>query len=127
MNRRRIPIRSDRVRHPPAEGFSWVDRRFLRQHVAGLSRSAILLYFFLAAASNKHGLSFYQDVTIGALLKLDPREIEEARQELIRHDLIAYQAPLAQVLSLPTAPPSRTGGEPQILHSILRDLLEGPS
>lgn len=35
-----------RVRHPPREGFSWVDRRFLKDYAARLSRDAILLYFF---------------------------------------------------------------------------------
>ena len=34
-----------RVRHPPREGFSWVDRRFLKDYAARLSRDAILLYF----------------------------------------------------------------------------------
>ena len=51
----------DRVRRPPREGFSWIDRRFLREYAARLSGDAILLYFFLAAVSDQHGLSFYSD------------------------------------------------------------------
>jgi hypothetical protein len=27
----------DRVRRPPREGWSWIDRRFLREHAARLS------------------------------------------------------------------------------------------
>jgi hypothetical protein len=33
----------DRVRRPPEEGFSWVDRRFLQDYAPRLSRDAILL------------------------------------------------------------------------------------
>src|SRR5207237_1761220 len=33
-----------RLRRPPASGWSWVDRRFLREHAAHLSRDAVLLY-----------------------------------------------------------------------------------
>lgn len=51
----------DRVRHPPREGFSWVDRRFLREYAERLTGDAILLYFFLTAVSDKDGLSFYSD------------------------------------------------------------------
>ena len=35
----------DRVRRPPREGWSWIDRRFLKQHASRLSHEAILLYF----------------------------------------------------------------------------------
>jgi len=38
---------ADRLRRPPATGWSWVDRRFLREHGDHLSREAMLLYFFL--------------------------------------------------------------------------------
>ena len=48
---------ADRVRRPPREGFSWVDRRFLRDFASRLSGDAVFLYFFLAAVSDKHGLS----------------------------------------------------------------------
>ncbi len=54
----------DRVRQPPGEGFSWIDRRFLHDFAARLSHDGILLYFFLAAVSDKHGLSFYRDSSI---------------------------------------------------------------
>ncbi|MGV2334436.1 MAG UNVERIFIED_CONTAM: hypothetical protein LVR18_10095 [Planctomycetaceae bacterium] len=36
----------NRVRHPPEDGFSWVDRRFLQDYAPRLSRDAVLLYFF---------------------------------------------------------------------------------
>ena len=52
---------ADRLRRPPATGWSWMDRRFLREHGDHLSREAMLLYFFLAAVADRHGLSFYSD------------------------------------------------------------------
>ena len=93
---------ADRLRRPPATGWSWVDRRFLREHGDHLSREAMLLYFFLAAMADRHGLSFYSDHTLTSRLRLSPQVLEKARQELLDRDLIAYQLPLVQVLALPT-------------------------
>ena len=100
MIHKRILV-TDRVRRPPREGFSWVDRRFLREFASRLSREAIELYFFLAAVSDKDGLSFYRDNSIALRLRLRPEAIAAARDELIAHDLVAYQPPLTQLLSLP--------------------------
>jgi len=36
-----------RLRRPPQTGWSWIDRRFLREHGDHLSREAILLYLFV--------------------------------------------------------------------------------
>jgi len=93
---------TDRVRRPPAEGFSWVDRRFLRDFASRLSGDAVFLYFFLAAVSDRQGLSFYS--------------------ELVVHDLVAYQAPLTQVLSLPR--PHVERGGPAALRELLRTLAD---
>lgn len=92
---------ADRVRRPPATGWSWVDRRVLREHGDHLSREALLLYLFLAAVADRHGLSFYSDDTLSSRLRLAPQVLEQARQELLDRDLIAYQSPLVQVLALP--------------------------
>lgn len=90
-----------RLRRPPATGWSWLDRRFLREHGDHLSREAVLLYLFLAAVADKHGLSFYSDNALSGRLRLSLPILEQARQELLQRDLIAYQLPLVQVLSLP--------------------------
>lgn len=90
-----------RLRRPPTEGWSWIDRRFLRQHADALSRDAVLVYFFLAAVSDRHGLSYYGDSTVSARLRLERASVVDAREELLRHDLIAYKAPLYQLLSIP--------------------------
>ena len=101
----------DRVRRPPREGFSWVDRRFLREYAARISADGMLLYFFLSAVSDKHGLSFYSDTAIGARLRMREQSVVIARDELVSDDLIAYQPPLTQVLSLPSARVQRGGRE----------------
>ena len=92
-----------RLRRPPRTGWSWVDRRFLREHGDQLSREAILLYLFLAAVTDRHGLSFYSDHTLSSRLRLSASALAQAREELLGRDLIAHQLPLVQVLSLPEA------------------------
>ncbi len=92
---------TQRVRRPPASGWSWVDRGFLREHAEHLSREAVLLYFFLSAAADRHGLSFYSDGTTATLLRLPIHTLVQARDELLARDLVAYEPPLTQVLSLP--------------------------
>src|SRR5271165_7404321 len=106
MIQKRILV-GERLRRPPATGWSWVDRRFLREHGAHLSREAMLLYLFLAAVADRHGLSFYSDHTLTSRLRLAPPVLQAARQELLDRDLIAYQLPLVQVLALPAPVVSR--------------------
>lgn len=110
----------ERVRRPPAEGFSWVDRRFLRDFAAQLSGDAVFLYFFLAAVSDRQGLSFYNDSTLAVRLRVREEAVVAARDELVVYDLVAYQAPLTQVLSLPRARVERSG--PAGLQELLRTL-----
>ena len=92
-----------RLRHPPQTGWSWVDRRFIREHAAYLSHDAVLLYFFLCAVANKHGLSFYGDGTSAALVRISLPALVAARDELLARDLIAHETRFTQVLSLPPA------------------------
>jgi len=63
----------NRVRRPPKDGWSWIDRRFVREHAPRLSQEAILLYFFLAAVNGQNGLSFYREATIAVRLRIAPR------------------------------------------------------
>lgn len=115
---------ANRRRQPPREGFSWVDRRFLPEHAPGLSRDAILLYFFLCAVSDKNGLSFYADSTIAVRLRLDEAAIGDARRALLGRDLIAHEPPLTQLLSLPDLrEESRRTGGVQLVSDILRRLV----
>ncbi len=98
-----------RLRRPPATGWSWVDRRFVREHAARLARDAVLLYFFVSAVADKHGVSFYGDATLAALLGMPWPALVQARDELLAHDLIAHEARFTQVLSLPSPVPQRSG------------------
>jgi hypothetical protein len=119
-----------RLRHPPATGWSWVDRRFVREHAARLSRDAVLLYFFLSAVADKHGVSFYGDATLAALLRMPLPALVQARDELLAHDLIAHEARFTQVLSLPSPLPRRSGepgGGLMPLGAILRRAITAPT
>ena len=111
-----------RLRRPPTTGWSWVDRRFLREHAAHLSRDAVLLYFVLCAVADQHGLSFYGDATMAALVRMNLPALMAAREELLARDLIAHETRFTQVLSLPPAGPHRSepGGGLMSLGEILR-------
>ena len=98
----------DRLRRPPTTGWSWVDRRFVREHLDHLSRDAALLYLFLAAVADRHGVSFYGDATLATLLRTPLPSLVQARDELLRRDLIAHEVRWTQVLSLPPAGPRRS-------------------
>ena len=111
-----------RVRRPPTDGWSWIDRRFLREHAPRLSHEAILLYFFLAAVSDKDGLSFYGDASIALRLRMSAAGVVAARDELVAADLVAYRAPLTQVLSLPRAVVQHRAGGLAQFGEILRSL-----
>ena len=120
MIEKRILV-ADRLRRPPATGWSWVDRRFVREHGDYLSREAILLYLFLSAVADRHGLSFYSDHTLTSRLRLSQSVLEKAREELLDRDLIAHQLPLVQVLSLPQ-PGVKRRSEPGRGLTLLGDL-----
>jgi hypothetical protein len=112
----------ERVRRPPKDGWSWIDRRFVREHAPRLSHEAILLYFFLAAVSDKDGLSFYGDASIAIRLRMSEVVVVRARDELVAADLLAYRAPLVQVLSVPQGRVERRDGGLAHFGEILRTL-----
>jgi hypothetical protein len=110
----------------PEEGFSWIDRRFIREGFSDpLSPRALLLYFyfFLTAVSDAGEQSFYADRTIQNILKLDAEELSQARARLLSAQLILYRYPLYQVLALPAAP--ATGSKPAPLRPFRHGGLSG--
>jgi len=115
----------DRVRRPPREGWSWIDRRFLREHAPRLSHEAIFVYLFLAAVSDQKGLLFYNDASIAVRLRMGEQAVVRARDELVRADLVAYRAPLTQVLSLPDRNRVERGGLTS-LTEMFRSMTQAP-
>jgi len=112
-----------RLRQIPKTGWSWIEGRFLREHMDHLSRDAVLLYFFLSAVADVNGLSFYGDGTLAARLRMPLPSLFQARDELLAYDLIAHEPPLTQVLSLPKVCQrrgARHGQGPSSLGDILR-------
>jgi hypothetical protein len=96
-------IDPNRVRHTPLQ-FSWVDHRLVRgNHLMKASASAWALYLVLVTVGDEHGLSYYADRTLARLLSLHEESIAEARRQLIAAGVIAYEAPLYQVLGLEVA------------------------
>ena len=91
---------SDRLRRVPRQ-FSWLDHRLVRDHhFCGISHSSLALYLFLVTVSDADGLSYYSDASIEEHLNLTAQKTATARVELCTAGLIAYRAPLYQVLSL---------------------------
>lgn len=102
MKEKRIP-RPERLRRPPPQ-FSWLDHRLVREsRLRGCSSDALALYLFLATVADAEGLSYYGEASITGHLGQDAAQLRAARNCLVRADLIAYQAPFYQVLSLDTA------------------------
>ena len=122
-------IRPERVRQVP-EQFSWVDQALVQQHfIDRCDARAAALYLFLITVSDAQGLSYYGAATLARRLHLSDQEFTAARQQLIALDLVAYQAPLYQVLALPgtvAAPrpapraPAITGAQPVSLATLLQ-------
>ena len=103
MIKKRI-LDKDRVRRING-GFSFIPHRFLTDgFLAALDQKEILLYFFLVLASDRNGISFYSYDTICTFLKITADAYIEARDSLIKKDLIAFDGSLFQVLDLPKEP-----------------------
>jgi len=124
-------IRPDRLRQVPA-GFNWVDHRLVRHnYIERCDCVDLALYLFLITVSDVEGLSYYSDQAICRRLRMEPSTLAAARLHLQKADLIAYQKPLYQVLSLedpagPTSPPaSPRAEEVQSVAQILTRALKG--
>lgn len=104
----RTAIRHDRIRRVEA-GFAFVPNRFLHEGFFGsLAHIERSLYFFLVLAGDRNGVSFYRHDRICSTLEICPDDYLQARADLIRKDLIAFDGVRFQVLSLPSAPLQQT-------------------
>jgi hypothetical protein len=109
-----------------------VDHRLVRQnYIDRCTCTELALYLFLVTVSDEQGLSYYSDQSLCRRLKLSPLELAAARTRLQQTDLIAYQKPLYQVLSLDPAsdplgqPDTPRSGQAQYIAEVLRRALEG--
>jgi len=111
-------LRPERLRQVP-EQFSWVDQALVQRHLIDrLDAHAAALYLFLLTVADAQGLSYYGADTLAQRLRLSADELGAARAQLVALDLIAYEAPLYQVLALSgTAPAARAAlGQAATLH-----------
>jgi hypothetical protein len=95
-------LRPECVRNIP-EQFSWVDQALVQHHLIDRCTShSAALYLFLITVADCEGLSYYASATLASRLHLSEAELAAARTQLMAIDLIAWQAPLYQVLALPS-------------------------
>lgn len=100
MERKHV-LCEERTRQVPRQ-FSWVDHRLVRDgYIRRCDATALALYLLLVTVGDAEGLSYYSDRVAARLLGLNPAQLEAARAQLLYADLIAYDAPLYQVLELP--------------------------
>lgn len=100
-------LRPERLRQVP-EQFSWVDQALVQcGFIDRCDARAAALYLFLVTVADAQGLSYYGSTTLARRLHLSVPEFGTARAQLIELDLIAYEAPLYQVLSLSRGAPRR--------------------
>ena len=128
----KVPIVADRIRKVPRH-FSWIDHRLVRdRHIEHCSHAAATLYLFLVTVGDAKGLSYYGDKSIIKYLAMDQNALDNARANLIRIGLIAWQKPLYQVLALDRPKrekpaPRSNMDHPRSLGDILEMAREGTS
>jgi hypothetical protein len=122
----KLPILKHRIRKVP-EQFSWIDHRLVRdRHIEKLTHPAAALYLFLVTVGDAEGLSYYGDKSIMQRLSMDPKALQNARNNLVQNGMIAWQKPLYQVLSLDISHTAKrsTMKQPLSLGSILKKARE---
>ncbi len=120
------PILPKRVRKIP-QSFSWIDHRLVSdRHIELCSQAAAALYLFLVCVGDEKGLSYYGDKSIMDKLSMDGKSLQNARSELIKNGLIAWQKPIYQVLCLePAIAQGRRENAPAMsLGDILKNAME---
>jgi SET domain-containing protein len=96
----KVPIMKNRIRQIP-KSFSWVDHRLVREkYIEACTHEQSALYLFLVCVADARGLSYYSDKAIMKILDMNLPDLEQARSGLIKNNLIAWQEPIYQVLSL---------------------------
>lgn len=111
MIRKKI-INPDRIRAIKG-GFSFIPHRFVTDgFLSSLNPKQLLLYLFLVLVSDRYGLSYYAYDSICSLLQLTLEDYIQARDDLLKRDLIAFDGTLFQVLQLPAKPQAPSASKP---------------
>jgi len=110
-------------------GFSFIPHRFVTDgFLSSLNPTQLLLYLFLVLVSDRYGLSYYGYDSICSLLQLTLDDYIQARDALLKKDLIAFDGTLFQVLELPAKaqPPSRSKpDERRVVEKLASGLFKG--
>jgi hypothetical protein len=94
-------------------GFSFVPHRFVTDgFLTSLSSTELLLYLFLVLVSDRYGLSYYAYDSICSLLQMTLDDYIQARDGLLKKDLIAFDGTLFQVLELPQKASPQSSSKP---------------
>jgi len=121
----RTPILKQRIRKVP-NSFGWIDHRLVRsKYIEACSHTQSALYLFLVCVSDSKGLSYYADKSIMKKLAMDIQALKKARSGLIKNNLIAWQQPIYQVLSLEPIAHDRGPGQMMSLSDILKNAAGG--
>ncbi len=115
---------SKHLRRVPAR-FSWVDHQLIRARLlCGADSATWALYLFLVTVGDEHGLSYYSDASIGSHLNLSSQAMRKARGQLLERRLIAWEAPLYQVLCVRAG---RRSSEPSGQQAERKTLIDEPA
>jgi hypothetical protein len=128
------PLCPERVRQLTGS-VACIEHRFLRDGCwTSLGQHELLLSVFFVLVGARNGLSYYSYDTSCTLLQFSLDDDIVARNALIHQDLIAFDGPLLQVLSLPPtpvrepprpwqSPPPMAQADPATIRRLLRDSL----
>lgn len=113
-----------------AKSYSIIDHKILHGgYLHRLSHQSLILYFFLVVVGDREGRSFYADSTIMDILRLSAQQLQDARLELLRDDLIDYQRPYWWVKNITKREPPQTLVDtmklsPRQINKVDRDLAQ---
>ena len=108
-------LRPERLRSIERERpFGWLPCCLLKGDLLWqMSNAAKALYLHQALAADRSGLSFWSDRRIHETIALCSADLEQARQQLIELDLLAFDGRTYQLLSLPQNPQHRPAEQPR--------------
>ena len=129
--KQRCVLRPDRLRRVPTR-FSWIDHQLIREgHAQRCGVADLALYLVLVTVGDRNGVSFYSDRALSRILGIMNSEVAAARRRLVKLNLIAWQEPFYQVLSLSNVPAptvaakeNNTSNQPPATPEQIRELVK---